>query len=195
MQVAINLNTTDSDNADSQSFLIATESVWRQTLPGGLPEFQPKTAVRAATWLYHACRFLVFRELETDALQRDLNVFVPVTNSPAEHYSVDLCLRFAKDVLRLSQAAAENDPLNQQILNVLQHWPLSGVGTSASTACPDVILNHHALRIVYLDRVVRLNDNRALQNSIVQTALTNIAGKQTELLPPLLRSVKSTEDV
>lgn len=175
--------TNSDDLATARETLIRTEELAGRALPHGVPDFLPEVALEAGQRVWDAARFLVYRDIDPVHIRSTLGDFRPKTNRPDEHYSADLCLRFMKDVLRLSRATAENDPLNQAILELLAEWPLAAVGTSADVRSLSVIFDHRALRLMYLDRVVRLNDTRAMQQDNVRTALNELAGAQPELLP------------
>lgn len=172
-----------TDISAAQRVLQESARNWKQGLPPGLPEFDPDIALWGAGRLYTAAACLVYRHIGPEEIRRLLSRRDPAPRTPSEHFSVDLCLQFMKDVLRLAQAASENDPLCNQIVTLLQDWPLSAVGTPSEAEPPDVVLNHPALKLMYLERVVSRKDTRAMKFDTVCSALRGYAGAHQEVLP------------
>ena len=165
--------------------LSAHEQVARQMLPSRLPDFDLTTAIWAAERLYHGNRFLVYRDLETPEIVQCLAKKSPGPSTAAEHYSADLCLQFLSDLVRLARAAAENDPLHEQIYELLADWPLSAVGVISDFTINEQspVWKHSALRLMFLDRVIQRNDRTAMAIDFVRDELQRHAGMHTELLP------------
>ena len=170
------------DTIAIEGMLKQTEARWRMSLPSAVPAFQADIARWAAEQLYHAAQCLVHRETEETTIQHLLKPRVPQSDKPGDHYSADMCLRFMKDVLRLSNAASETDPLNQQILEFMKNWPLSAVGMDVTTS-PSCVLEHDSLRLMYLNRVIACNDRNALSDPETANAIQQLAGLHADLLP------------
>ncbi len=173
----------DFDTKPALELLQTTETRWRSHLPGGLPEFMPTVAVHAAIQLYRAVQFLVYRDVEPGVMEAALQPLQLGPKTPAEHYSADVCLRYMHDVLRLSMAASENDPLNEQIRRAVKDWPLSAVGLNIEQQRDHVPFNHKALRLMYLERVLERRDTHIMNLSSVRAALRELAGANGNLLP------------
>jgi hypothetical protein len=178
---------TDADLVAAADVLRRAEETRRQSLPSNPPEFLPDVGLWAADRVYNAAQFLVFRDADPKIIQQSLKRREPAPTTSSEHYSGDLCLYFMKDILRLSTAASENDPLNDMIRALMTDWPLSAVSLECAAVPGPNVMEHKALRLMYLDRVVKHNDRQALQHDVVKNALQDAVGIHRNLLPIGLR--------
>ena len=171
------------DTKSSLELLHAEEARWRLHLPSGLPDFMPNVANQAAIQLYRAAQFLVYRDTETDFMEAALQPLQPGPQTPADHYSADVCFRYMHDALRLSTAASENDPLNEVIRRAVKDWPLSAVGLGIEHQRDHIPFDNKALRLMYLERVLERRDMNIMNLPSVRKALQELAGVNRHLLP------------
>jgi len=176
----------------AEEVLRSREADVRAEFPGAAPEFFPEAAVWGAAMLLRACQFLVYRDLDAEALVAALAPPCPRASTPAAHYSVDLTFRFLPDLVRLARAASPDDPLVGALLHLARQWPLSSIGiavgeaANASETSIDVLAAHPALWRAYVDRVIALGDMPRMSNPRVQAGVREALGMFTELAPKLL---------
>ena len=179
----------DSVSDGVRQLLGNADQIRRQNLPPGCPELSLEAAIWGASLLYRAAQLLVYRDIGPDQIPQRLRQRERTANASSEHFSADLCLQYMHDVLRLSRATAEDDPLNQHLLSVLAEWPLSAVGIGAELPQDFVLFEDRALRLVFLERVVERNDLTALNVPSVRTALRAETGSFQACLPKSFRGV------
>jgi MoxR-vWA-beta-propeller ternary system domain bpX4 len=77
--------------------------------------------------------------------------------SPAQHLSADLLLRFLPPVYRRARALDPGDPLGGILEKVLRQWPLSGVlaDIEAEPLTPTDFGGHPGLLFLYAERLAR----------------------------------------
>jgi hypothetical protein len=98
----------------------------RLNVSGPMIDFDPATALSAASVLHQACWLLVSRwETETD-VERLVDIR-EAPRSAAQHLSTDLTLRLLPQVHRRARARDPADVLTRSLAGLLRHWPLSGV--------------------------------------------------------------------
>lgn len=171
-----------------RQLLTEADSARRLHLPSGLPELEINSAVWGAQKLYHSAVLLVHRAASADQTAELLQSW---SSSPAEgcsnlnaavHYSVDLCLRFMGDVIRMNQLAASDDPVSEQLLMLLREWPLSAVGSGVCEVIESSpVWQHPSLKLMFLDRAVKADDRSVLTADLVVTELQHLAGGFPEL--------------
>ena len=113
------------DETELTQLLATFERQWRGSLAGTPPEFDPASAVWAATRVLRAAQFITYRELGTELMEQTLSALAPRSDSVAADYSVDLTLRFLPDLARLAKRSAEQDPLLTYFDRWANDWPLS----------------------------------------------------------------------
>jgi hypothetical protein len=128
---------------------------YRLQVAGPPLEFQADCALRAAEVLLSACWFLVHRDESPQKVERCLTLSAPQT--PAEHLSGDLLLRYLPQVQRRAKAVAANDPLCERLALLLRQWPLSGVLADVHDAplTPPEFDGHAGLALLYAERLAR----------------------------------------
>lgn len=116
------------DQPDPEVLRVLEHEYQRYTLdlPGKPPALNADVAYRAAVLLHDACWFLLSRDEEDDDVLRRIQ-WEGTANTPAQHYSADLCLRFAERVHRRAKALNPEDVLVKSLEGVLRRRPLSGV--------------------------------------------------------------------
>jgi hypothetical protein len=123
------------------------------TIPGAAIRFDAPAALAAAEMLRQAAWFLVSRDEPDDEVARHIEMRVS-PDSPSQHLSADLLLRFAPQLLKRARAIAPGDVLAQKLESNLRRWPLSGVLAEISEAPvtpPD--FGHEGLALLYAERL------------------------------------------
>ncbi len=109
--------------------LIQYEVIWRNQMSGEPPTFLPASAFKAARILMVAIRALVHRDVGLEQVRQSIQEAGLLENdTPAEHYSVDLTLRFLPQLADRAARIAEADPMLKELCELGRQWPLSSVG-------------------------------------------------------------------
>ena len=116
--------------------------------------FDAPTALAAGRVLYQAAWYLLNpnEPVASAALQMPTD-----PQTPAQHLSGDLVLRYLPALLRRVRALRPNDELAGHLADVLQRWPLSGVLADIADA-PQTSLHfggHAGLRLLYAERLAQ----------------------------------------
>lgn len=163
------------------------EARWRLDLPGSPPAFAMPAGRWAATRLYRACQFMIFRDWPQEKMADAFAEPCPANSAdPATHYSVDVVFRFLPDLHRFARTAAENDPLVATLAEWGRDWPLSSVGmTGVVPGSIDGFIGDRSLRQLYADRIIARNDHYRLADPRVRAAVDASIGLFPELSPIL----------
>lgn len=176
---------TDEMEAATE-FLLQQERTGRRSLAGRPPAAERNAVSWAAGAFYRAAQFLVYRDLNEDALKRDLSVPCPEPGSPAVCYAVDLSFRFLPELIRLARAASESDPLTKRLMTWAGEWPLSSVGVKGvSDVVIDVFIDDASMRALYLDRIIATDDIERLEDPRMRDAARRALGAYPELAPKI----------
>jgi len=187
------------DAAALNELLREFDALYRRQLPGELPALNLEAAVYAATTLYRGAQLLAYRDLGAEDIAAALNNGPPPgqgTDSPAEQYSVDLCLHFLPDLVRLARAASQDDPLVARLMQLGSCWPLSSVGISGvalddtSQRRIDGLSGHPGLWRLYVDRVLLTGDAARLTHDKTKLAAQAAVGAYSQLAGKLAESLK-----
>jgi hypothetical protein len=145
------------DDAELQ----AVDRAVRLELAGEGPALAPAVVHWAAKMLHDCCRFYAFRNVDAETIAAALTVACPDDSSCDEAqraYSADLAFRYLPDLLKLCRGLAPEDPLVAGIIQLAKAWPLSSVGIAEVDNAADLpdspILDHPALRELYIDRII-----------------------------------------
>jgi MoxR-vWA-beta-propeller ternary system domain bpX4 len=116
--------------------------------------FDARTACEAAELVRRASWALVSREERVDDLKRRL-VMSATPNTPGQHLSADLLLRYLPQILRRVRGLDPTDPLIDILADVLRRWPLSGVLSDVEEGPlgPTDFGGHPGLLILYSERL------------------------------------------
>lgn len=153
------------------------EAIYRLSLPGMAPVLQREAARWAGMALYRACSYLLFRDVDPEAIDRALSVTCPADASASVHYSVDFLFRFLSDVYRFAAKAAQDDPLNRHLLLWGRQWPLSSVGMKDVTEVQNLnFLEDSCLLTLYVDRILARGDRSRLEHPAVLEAAQQVVG-------------------
>jgi hypothetical protein len=173
---------SDAELITADAELTAFEAIYRLELPGQPPAFDLVATRWAAVAFYHACQFVVHRDLPAEALQPALGQPCSKPRSPSVDYSVDLVFRLLPDLLNLARSAAENDPLVAHLRQWAREWPLSSVGVPGleKLDCSSFV-DHPSLLALYVDRILARNDAGRLDDDRVRLAVVAAVGMHREL--------------
>ena len=166
--------------------------------PSPEPNQTPILKVEVARWaaqvLHWATWTMLNREELVTELPKSLVSSQPRGETPSEHWSADLCLRFMPDVLEHCRRLSHQDELCVVIEEVLANWPLSATGAqlkiqSCSPQKKSVVLGDAGLRLIVRDRVVESEDTKLwIGDAVIGALLEEAAGLYRDLLPASVRS-------
>lgn len=153
-------------------------------LPHVAPAFDASSALWAAQFLYHTAQLALLREFDEAVIGQCLPDFAG-ESIPEVIYSADLTFRYLPDLLRLAKGLAPGDALVARLRAVARQWPFSFVGTALdATAAEAAVLAHPALRLAYLNRIIRLKDRaRAGQPHLAPLVQAALGGHAATLWP------------
>jgi hypothetical protein len=145
-------------------------------LPLDAPDYEPKAAVWAASYLYRALQFLLLRNLGEDLIEANLQPYDGEITAAAV-YSADLLLRNLPHVYDLARSLSPSDPLVLKMQEIARKWPFSAVGIPVEDAAR--IPDHPSLQLAYADRVIAAKDRKSARETMlnfqIQAALGNFA--------------------
>ncbi|MFK7820600.1 MAG: hypothetical protein AB8G99_17905 [Planctomycetaceae bacterium] len=172
------------DRNATAEVLVASEAIWRENQPGGLPQFNQEAATWAAEMLYRVAQFQTYRDVNAEFIAAALSEPVPTDPTPSVHYSVDLCFRYLPDLHRLAVLASADDPLLIEIIKLLKPWPLSSVGIEIpNTDVWHPAFQHNSLQRMFIDRIIARQDKRRMKDPKVAAAIRSSLGVHTHLVP------------
>jgi hypothetical protein len=154
-----------------RSALEHADAVARLELFPEAPPLDSSAAHWAATALYTCARAIVDRHTETSTLEHVLTSPFPKDRGASIHWSVDLFFRHLPSLAKIAAQVSRTDPMLPILQRLGTDWPLSSVGMALGEApiALEPILDHPALRRLYLDRLesqpdpARLKDPRLLE--------------------------------
>ena len=122
------------------------------SVAGPVLPFAPESAWQAARLLAEACWKLV-----GESPPEPLPTIEVSRVSAADHFSIDLSLRFLPTVYRRAAARESGVALAAELESVLRRWPLSGALANLDgnpTTAPD-FEGHPGLQLLYAERIVK----------------------------------------
>ena len=129
-------------------------------MPYSAPAFHPPAALWAAEYFYKSVHLTVLRDLNEAAIRKLLVPYGGEVN-PEAIYSVDLVFRYTPGLFGLAKGLAPRDLLVQMLKETAAQWGFSAVGMDLDLESDlDMILAHPSLRAAYVDRVIRLKDQK-----------------------------------
>jgi hypothetical protein len=168
--------------AELPAAIQAADAVARLELPGTPPALSMPAAVWAATLFYHACRFLVYRDIGPDVVSTTMAARCPESPSPSVVYSVDLTFRYLPDLTALARGIAEDDPLVESLYALARAWPMSSVGIPlATTVDISAFIQDNCLRTLYCDRILLRKDQSRMKHPTIEQAMKEAIGLHPEL--------------
>jgi hypothetical protein len=166
------------------ALLAQYEQVWRQNLPEPVPRFDPAAGRWAALWIYRACQFAVYRDVDADQFTRSLGGRCSGKVTAEVCYSVDLTFRFLPDLEKFVRSAAEADPLLDCLRTQARQWPLSSVGMSdIGDVSVDRFAGHPSLMQLYADRIITAVDTPRAADPRIRRQLESSVGMFPQLAP------------
>jgi hypothetical protein len=127
---------------------------YRLCVAGPLIEFDAKAGVAAALLTARACWFAVSREETAEVVASFLKPLA-ACQTPAEHLSADLTLRYAVTIYRRAHAQNATDVLAIRLAETLRQCPLTGVlaDVADSPTGDTSFAGHHGLQLLYDERL------------------------------------------
>ena len=171
---------------DAAEVLRQLDCIAREELGAELPLFSPEVALWAGRLFYHLCQFTVCRDIGAERVAAVCREACPLARSPATDWSADLTLRQLPKHFQLARPLSEGDPLVQHLQQIASAWPLSAVGiVGADKLSLESFIEHPALRRLYLDRIVAVEDISRLNDPRVSDLLRADLGFHHELAPTI----------
>lgn len=159
-------------------------------LVGSAPAFSLEMAAWATTLLYHACQFVVCRDVGEPAIVAALKRPCPEARSASADWSADLLLRYLPGTYQLARHLSPSDPLLRELRFLAVSWPLSSVGIPGLGALDlTPFWDHPGLRQLYLDRILLTGDTSRLGDPQVDEGLRVLLGAHPELSPQIARQL------
>jgi hypothetical protein len=148
--------TPANERTEALDLLEQAYHVHRLEVAGPPLAFDRDLALQAGEMVRQACWFLVDRSEPETGIARHLSP-LPLPNSPAQHLSADLVLRFVPAIHRRARARSTDDVLTRFLADTLQSWPLSGVLSDVQEAprAPPDFSGHAGLCLLYAERLAR----------------------------------------
>jgi hypothetical protein len=173
----------------TQKLLEQAYRTYQLEIAGPPLEFRPELAIAVAEFMRAACWYLVQHDEPAEALQKRLTL--PIPQSPAEHLTGDLLLRYLPQVHRRARAISPTDPLVEIVTKVLRDWPLSGVLADVTDAplTPPDIGGHSGLLMLYAERLHRHPKNEWLPTGPAREYVELVFRDHGQERSPFLRSV------
>jgi len=176
--------------AELPAALLAADELARLEWPGTPPALAMPAAVWAAALFYHACRFLVYRDLPAEAVRGTLMAPCPLPPNPSVCYSVDLSFRYLPDLLMLARGIALDDPLVEELMILARQWPLSSVGIAMPAGVDSTpFIGDRCLLSLYVERIILREDIARLDHPIVRDAARHALGLHSKLCPRIARTI------
>lgn len=187
------LSPTSQDLAEALEILTSFEMDYRHELPGVPPGLSEPAMLWGALTVFRASSFLAHRDVNEDIIRDAFEQTCPVPASASVCYSVDLTLRFLPDLIRLTKAASENDPLVGMLTRLARQWPLSSVGVAGvgTVNVTDITASECLLRI-YVDRIFATKDRSRMDDLKVCEAIRAAIGLHPDLAVELSNELSST---
>jgi len=175
-----------ADERQAKAFLRQQEERERLHWPGVAPAFNEAAAIWAATFLFRAAQFFVYRDFEEKQLRKSLCPY-PEQLGASEIYSADLCLRHLPRLHQKAKALAPADVLVKLLEQTARQFPLSSVGISAEGPwAVHTLLAHPSLRSMYTDRVIDHKDQSRLEDTAIREAVQAALGAHAKAFWPAI---------
>ena len=168
--------------------------------PENLPDLLPEATIWAAERLADICQFIAFREIPAETIAEHMRLPCSLETGPSTIFSADLVLRYLPDCYILAKGISRDDPLVIEMLEMGHRWPLSSVGIEGlGDVEPGDLIDHPALRQLYVDRIIEHKDISRAQYPLIEPHVRRALGDKTEMLchpflqldPPVVESLPS----
>lgn len=172
------------DDADALPLLEDLDRMSREELGLDLPAFSPNVALWAARLFCQLCRFVVCRDIPTEAINATCATACPEPRNPETDWSADLMLRHLPRVFELARHLSNADPFVQELKKIATNWPLSSVGIPGLEKLQiDSFVSHDGLRRLYADRILTAGDTSRLGDTRLDDTLRVDLGIHRQLVP------------
>jgi len=181
VQVAEKIQPFSKQELTAAALLLETEyERQRPKMPIGMPNFDEKSALWGATFLYRAAQLTLMRDAEEQTVEKELPLIIG-KKTPSILYSTDIALRYLPDLFRMAKGLAPDDILVKKIKTVAELFPFSSVGIPIEkTENHPIILNHSALKLAYLDRILAKKDRKRVKTFELEPYLKEYLGEYLE---------------
>jgi hypothetical protein len=187
------------DEASLSELLAELDASYRRQLPETFPVLQMPAATFGALLMYRSAQVLTYRDLGIEGLQQAIAAG-PTGEGAGEQTSVDLCLHFLPDLVRLARAASANDPLVACLLDLGARWPLSSVGIGGVTLNEQgwarvlAMSQQPAAWRLYVDRVLQTGDASRLADPATRQAVRAAVGAFPQLAGKLAKELEDKKE-
>ena len=162
-----------------------------QALAYSAPDYLPSAAEWSAIVFYGACQLAVCRDMGESDIRRILESPCPKPINANTHWSVDLLFRHLPELFRIARHQSPGDPLLAAFRKLAAQWPLSSIGLDDLGELElSSILNHPALKQLYVDRVLEREDLSRLADPNVEEGVRTALGAQPNLCPKISRHLE-----
>jgi hypothetical protein len=180
--------------AELAPILMDMDLAARVEMAGEAPPLSMPAASWAALALYQGCLALAHRDIDAELVRAALARPCPAPPSPWVCYSVDVVLRYLPDLIALARGIAPSDQLVVGLLDLARAWPLSSVGVSGvGKVSTDTFLEHPALKMLYVDRILERGDVARMEDPVVREAVREALGDHRQLAPAFAAALSREE--
>src|SRR6056297_1015451 len=178
------LEASPESQRETVAVLLDCEAILRQSAPGTPPALDPEAALWGLQVFCWAGQMVFDRHETRTTLPDHLSRQGPSGQHAADHWSVDIVLRFWPDLCNRARQIAGTDPLHETLAGGAAEWPLAAVGMDVDipTDRLQTVLAAPTLRRIFVDRVVERQDARLAANREVRMILNDDAGAHAETL-------------
>jgi hypothetical protein len=144
------------DVAASRRLLEDSYQTYALSVAGPELSFDADTALAAAECLRQACWSMLVRDEPDENLEQCV-VLPGRPQTPANHLSADLVLRYMPALYHRAKALAPEDRLPARLAEILCRWPLSGVlaDLPEGPSEPIDLGGHRGLMLLYAERLAQ----------------------------------------
>ncbi len=194
VRVATATSSSEADDFDCDGAIEEWAMANQPEFPGTPPPLSLEVARWALRSFYHACQYLVCRDVDAETITTALGTPCPPAPAASRHYSTDLIFRLLPDLSRMAKSVSENDPLCDHLRQWAREWPLSSVGI-ANVAPIDVsvICDHAGLLRLYVDRIILRGDVSRLNDPRVRVAVRAGIGVFDHLAPSIAAALQDSD--
>ena len=170
---------TRFDQPDYESATRLLENMYQSDAAhqsGEVPAFHAPAARWATEFIYRAIQCNFLRHLKLDEVL-DLLSDYDGDMTPEVIYSADLVLRQLPGLFRFTRHLAPDDVMVPRLGAIAAAWPLSSVGVPVP-GVPDaaMVMEHPALRMLYIDRIIENRDIARCGDPFVRSAVQAAIG-------------------
>lgn len=148
--------TDPAEQAAVHELIASVDRLARLDAPSSAPALDLQAAQWSLSLLAWSVSLLVDRANVGTSLPPELAQSEPTGESACHHWSVDIGLRYLADVVVRAKAAASEDALVTELVDICTRWPLAAVGTQLAwnETRGQVIIDDPCLRRLLLDRII-----------------------------------------